>query len=186
MDDKTIVEMLWRRDVSALDALCENYGHYLFSAAYNILKNRQDAEECVNDTYLGVWNSIPPHKPERLGVFLAKITRNLSLKKWREKTAGKRGGGSAALVLSELDECIGDGKNIDDEIESRELAEIIDSFLRGLPEEERSLFICRYFYFYSVTRLSEKFGFSKSKVKTQLMRSRKKLSIRLEKEGVTL
>ncbi len=184
MDDIMIVELFWQRDDSALSAVKEKYERLLFSVAQGILKNHEDSEECVNDTYLASWDSIPPHRPQKLGAYLSKITRNLSLKKWREKTAKKRGGGSVYLLMSELDDCIPDGRSIDEALSEKALAEIIDSFLRTLNEDERDLFVCRYFYFYSVTSLAEKFGYSKSKVKTQLMRTRKKLSIRLEKEGV--
>ncbi len=186
MDDIMIVELFLNRDDSALVAVKAKYERLLLSVAQGILKNREDSEECVNDTYLASWNSIPPHKPQKLGAYLSKITRNLSLKKWREKTAKKRGGGSVHLLMSELDDCISDGRSIDQTISEKALAEIIDSFLRTLDEDERDLFILRYFYFYSVTSLAEKFGFSKSKVKTQLYRTRQKLSIRLEKEGVTV
>ena len=186
MDDIMIVELFWQRNDGALGAVKAKYERLLFSVADNILKNREDSEECVNDTYLASWNSIPPAKPENLGAFLCKIARNLSLKKWRSKTAEKRGGKAFSCLLSELDDCISDTKSIDESIDEKALASLIDSFLRTLDEDERDLFVCRYFYFCSVAQLAEKFGYSKSKVKTQLYRTRQKLSIRLEKEGVTV
>ncbi|MBQ8337916.1 MAG: sigma-70 family RNA polymerase sigma factor [Oscillospiraceae bacterium] len=184
MDDVRIVEMLWKRDDGALSALKARHERLILSVAQNLLKNREDSEECLNDTLFAAWNAIPPAKPENLGTFVCKIARNLSLKKWRERTAKKRGGGSVYLLISELDDCISDGKTVDEAIDQKALAETVDSFLRTLDADERDLFILRYFYFYSVASLAEKFGFSKSKVKTQLYRTRQKLSIRLEKEGV--
>ncbi len=186
MDDRTIVEMLWQRDDSALSVLKQKHERLILSVAQNALKNREDSEECLNDTLFAAWNAIPPAKPENLGAFLCKIARNLSLKRWRSKTAEKRGGKALTCLLSELDDCISDTKSIDDAVDERALAAIIDSFLRTLNEDERDMFILRYFYFHSVASLSEKFGFSKSKVKTQLYRTRQKLSIRLEKEGVII
>ncbi len=186
MDDRTIVDMLWQRNDGALSLLKQKHERLILSVAQNVLKNREDSEECLNDTLFAAWNAIPPAKPENLGAFLCKIARNLSLKKWRSKTAQKRGGKAFSCLLSELDDCISDAKSLDESIDERALAAIIDSFLRTLDEDERDLFILRYFYFYSVTSLSEKFGFSKSKVKTQLYRTRQKLSIRLQKEGVTI
>ncbi|MBQ7799897.1 MAG: sigma-70 family RNA polymerase sigma factor [Oscillospiraceae bacterium] len=184
MDDVRIVEMLWKRDDGALSALKARHERLILSVAQNLLKNREDSEECLNDTLFAAWNAIPPAKPENLGTFVCKIARNLSLKKWRERTAKKRGGGSVYLLISELDDCISDGKTVDEAIDQKALAETVDSFLRTLDADERDLFILRYFYFYSVASLAEKFGFSKSKVKTQLYRTRQKLSIRLEMEGV--
>ena len=184
MDDVRIVEMLWQRDDGALSELKVKHERLILSVAQKVLKNREDSEECLNDTLLAAWNSIPPAKPKNLGAFLCKIARNLSLKKWRSKTAEKRGGKGFYCLVSELDECISDGKTVDEAVNEKQLAAIIDSFLRSLDADERDLFILRYFYFYSVTSLSEKFGFSKSKVKTQLYRTRQKLSIRLQKEGV--
>ena len=185
MDDKGIIELFFNRDESAISLSKEKFGRLLSSIAYRLLKNSEDSEECVNDTLLAAWNSIPPANPENLSAFLCKITRNLSIKKWRVKNAQKRGG-SAAILLSELDDLAPDSKSIDDAISENELSRIIDSFLRTLSAGERDLFILRYFYFYSVDELSTKFAFSKSKVKTQLYRTRQKLSAVLEKEGVII
>ncbi len=184
MDDKNIIELFFERDESALFLVKSKFERLLMSVANGLLKNREDSEECVNDTYLAAWDAIPPANPQNLGAFLCKITRNLSLKKWRDKTADKRGGKGALYLLSELDECIADGKSIDDAVSEKRLSEIIDSFLRELSEDERDLFVLRYFYFCSVSKLCEKFGFSRSKVKTQLYRTRQKLSIVLERQGV--
>ena len=185
MDDKGIIELFFQRDEGALCIVKQKFGRLLTSVANGLLKNSEDSEECVNDALLAAWNAIPPASPENLGAYLCRITRNLSLKRWREKTAEKRGGG-AYLLLSELDDCLPDDKSIDDAVDEIELSRLIDSFLRSLESDELDLFILRYFYFCSVSELAERFGFSKSKVKTQLYRTRKKLSARLEKEGVII
>ncbi len=186
MDDKGIVQLFFNRDESALCLVKEKFERLLFSIANGLLKNSQDSEECVNDTLFAAWDAIPPASPENLGAYLCRITRNLSLKKWRERTAEKRGGKGAYYLISELDECVPDSKSIDDAISEKQLSEIIDSFLRTLEADERDLFILRYFYFFSIGELSEKFEFSKSKVKTGLYRTRQKLSIVLQKEGVII
>ena len=182
MTDNEIIELYWQRDESAIEKTESKYGQYCYSVAYNILHNSEDALECVNDTYMGAWNSIPPHRPEVLSAFLGRITRNIAIKKLRGRNAKKRGGGEKTLVFDELEELVPSGKAIDDELEAKELAKIIDGFLRTLTDEERRIFICRYWYFDSVEEISKRFGFSQSKVKMKLMRTRKKLLDRLEKE----
>lgn len=186
MDDRQIVELYWSREEQAIRETKEKYGNYCYSIAHHILQNREDAEECVNDTYLGAWRSMPPHRPRYLSTFLGRITRNLSLKKWRERHAAKRGGGEAALTLEELKDCIPAPKTVEEEIETKALAEIIDSFLRDCPAEERQIFLCRYWFFDSVKEIAKEFGYSESKVKMQLLRTRQKLRERLEQEGVAL
>ena len=186
MDDRQIVELYWRREERAITETKQKYGRYCYAIAYRILQNREDAEESVNDTYLGAWKSIPPHRPHLLSVFLGKITRNLSLKRWRNKTAAKRGSGEVALTLEELKDCVPAPRTVEEEVEVRALAAIIDDFLRGLPEEERNIFLCRYWYFDSVKEIGSQFGCSESKVKMKLLRTRAKLLERLEREEVTV
>ena len=186
MEDKNIVELYWKRDEQAIEETKTKYGKYCQKVAYNILQNNEDAEECVNDTYLGAWNSMPPHKPDMLSTFLAKITRNLSLKKWRNYTADKRGGGETALTLDELQECVPSVSSVDEEIQLKALSEIIDRFLRGISENERRVFICRYWYMDSIADICRQFGYGESKVKMMLLRTRQKLLDKLVKEGVTL
>ncbi len=186
MDDNSIIDMYWARDEKAIDATKDKYGRYCYSIAYGILENLEDAEECVNDTYLGAWNSIPPHKPQMLSTFLGKLTRNISLNRWREKHRIKRGGGEVQLTLDELQECLPSGNTVEKEIETKELAIIISGFLRGLEAEERRIFLRRYWYFDSVDEICKRFGFGKSKVKMKLMRTRNKLLVKLKEEGVYL
>ena len=184
MDDTQIVELYWARKESAIEETAAKYGSYCRSIAHNILNNQDDAEECVNDTWLGAWNSMPPHRPSVLSTFLGKLTRRISIDKWRRTTAKKRGDGQLPLVLAELEDCISDGKSIEEETERKLLAETIAAFVKSLPETEQKVFLCRYWYMDSVSAIATRFRFSESKVKSLLSRTREKLRVRLEKEGL--
>lgn len=184
MEDKDIVALYWSRNENAIIETSIKYGEYCYSIANNILFNFMDAEECVNDTYLATWNSIPPHNPSILSAFLGKITRRISLKKWRDKHAQKRGGGQTQIVLDELLECIPSKKTIDDELDEKELANAISMFISNLDINERRIFICRYWYLDTIADISKQFGYSQSKIKTTLFRTRGKLLSFLKKEGV--
>lgn len=184
MDDTQIVELYWARKESAIEETEAKYGSYCRSIAGNILQNQDDAEECVNDTWLGAWNSMPPHRPSVLSTFLGKLTRRISIDKWRRTTAKKRGDGQLPLVLAELEDCVSDGKSIEEETERKLLAEVIAAFVKSLPETEQKVFLCRYWYMDSVSAIAARFRFSKSKVKSMLFRTREKLRVRLEKEGL--
>ena len=186
MEDSRIVELFWQRDETALAETENKYGRYCFSIANGILQNGEDARECVNDTFLAAWNAIPPHRPELLSAFLGKIARRLSLKKRRDSSAGKRGGGSVDVSLDELEECIPAGQSIDESIDTAELTEIINAFLAELPLTERRVFLRRYWYFDPVSEIASRFGFSESKVKMMLKRTRDKLLARLQKEEIWL
>ncbi len=184
MEDKKIIALYWERSEKAIKETADKYGKYCYTIAFNILYNKEDADESVNDTYMGAWNSMPPHRPNILSAFLGKITRHISLNKWRHKNAEKRGGGQVTLALDELMECIPVEEKIEEKIEAMELARMIDVFLAGLKAEERRIFICRYWYMDSITELSKQFGYSESKVKSMLFRIRNKLLVHLEKEGI--
>ena len=186
MEDKAIVDLYWERDENAISETAEKYGRYCYAIAFNILSDDEDAKESVNDAYLHAWNSMPPHRPTILSTFIGKVTRYVSLKKWREKHAQKRGGGNVDLAYEELSECIPAQAGIDDEFENQELARVIDRFLDDLPALEQKVFVCRYWYFDSVSAISGQFGFSESKAKSMLHRIRKKLRIRLSEEGVII
>lgn len=183
MEDRQIVELYWARDQQAIEETAAKYGNYCHAIASRILGNAEDAEECVNDTYRGAWDSIPPHRPAVLQTYLAKLTRRISMKVWRSRDTQKRGGGELALSLEELGRCIPDGKSIDEGLCCRELVDTINRFLREQPEQERRVFILRYFHTCSIAEIGKRFGFSKSKVESMLHRTRKKLKKRLEKEG---
>ena len=185
MDDKKIVELYWQRDESAINETKIQYGNYCYSIAYGILKNNEDAQECENDTYLEAWNSIPPKKPVHFSAFLGTITRQKAIDKWRRKNALKRGG-EVGLSLDELEGCIPDNRAIDDNLIAEELAKKISDFLRTLPQNERLVFVRRYWYFDSVNDICNRFGYGKSKVKMMLKRTRDKLISYLEQEGVLL
>lgn len=184
MEDSCIVELYWERSENAIVETSSKYGNYCYSIAYNILANVEDADEIVNDTYLGAWNSMPPHRPSILSTFLGKITRRISIKKWQEKNAIKRGGGEIVLALDELEDCIASGNNVENEIGAEELAKVIDAFIILLPVTERRVFICRYWYLDSILAICEQFGFSQSKVKSMLHRTRSRLQSYLREEGV--
>ena len=141
MDDKQIVELYWQRNESAIDETASKYGPYCHSIAYNILDNDADAEESVNDTYLDAWNSMPPHRPSILATFLGKITRRISIDRWRKRSAEKRGGGQITVVLDELEECLSDGKSVEQEVEAKILSEVINAFVKSLPDTEQRVFL---------------------------------------------
>lgn len=183
MEDQQIVALYWDRDERAITETAKKYGSYCQSISLHILGDPQDAEECVNDTYQGAWNSIPPHRPENLSAYLGKLTRRISFKVWRSRDTQKRGGGETDLSLEELQECIPDGRSLDEKLAAKELVNTINAFLLGLPEDQRRVFIRRYWHALSIGEICEEFGFSKSKVESMLFRTRKKLLARLTKEG---
>ena len=184
MTDEEIVDLYWNREEKAIHETDKKYGKYLHTIAYNILADREDSQESVNDTYLAAWDSMPPHKPAVLSTYLGKITRRIALDRLRRNNAQKRGGGQVALSMDELTECIPDGKSIDDHLQAEELSRHIDAFLRSLPSAQRSVFICRYWFFDSIGDIAKQFGYSESKVKTMLHRTLGKLKNYLEKEDI--
>ena len=186
MDDEKIIALYRERNENAIKETKLKYGRYCRTIANNILHSHEDAEECENDTYFDAWNAIPPQIPLHLSVFLGTITRRIALDKWRKASADKRGGGETIISLSELEECIPEQKTIDEEIETQRLAEILSYFLKALSESESNLFIRRYFYFDSIAHIAARYGFTQSKVKMSLKRTREKLRIYLEKEGIYL
>ena len=183
MEDKNIVEMYLKRDAEAVNATAEKYGAYCFAVANNVLQNDEDSEECVNDTYLRVWNSIPPNEPKKLKLFLARITRNLALDRYKEKGREKRGNGEVNAALDELGECVGGGDDTAKAYEMKELRESVGSFVKALPERDGDIFIRRYFFMESTKDISKKFGMRESNVLLILSRTRKKLRTHLVKEG---
>ncbi len=183
MTDAQIVEMYWNRNEAAVSATSEKYGTYCYSIAHGILHNEEDSKEIVNDTYMSAWNSMPPHKPNVLKTFLGKITRRLSIDKWRRKNAEKRGGETEA-VLDELSECISQNGDPIAETEKAMLDKAINTFVRELKDTEQRVFLCRYWYAQPIREIAKRFGFSESKVKVMLMRTRNKLKKSLETEGL--
>lgn len=186
MEDSQIVALYFNRDQRAIEETAAKYGSYCYSIVHNILQNKEDAEEAVSDTYLGLWATIPPHKPVVLSTFIGKIARRTAIKRWQRSRTQKRGGGELALALEELSEYIPDRNTPETAIENAELTRLLNDFLRALPKEERTVFVCRYWYLDSIGDIAMRFGFSQSKVKSMLARTRKKLSTHLQKEGITL
>ena len=186
MDDAKIVQLYWDRNEQAIPVTANKYGNYCTSIAINILGNREDAEECVNDTYMNAWNSMPPHRPNILSTFLGKIVRNLSIKRYKHNTADKRGGGQATVVLDEIAEFVSDTDSVEQEIDHRELVKAIDSFLDRLPTDTRSIFVCRYWYFDSVSDIANRFGMTENNVSVTLNRLRLKLHNYLLERGFEL
>lgn len=183
MEDGRIIDLYWGRGQEAIVQTERKYGRYCGKIAQNILFDRQDVEECLNDTWLRAWNSMPEERPEILSAFLGAITRNLSLDRYRRKYAKKRGAGETPFVFDELRECAG-GDEPSACVERRELAESIDRFLGEMKVDHRVIFVRRYWYLDSVADIAARAGCSESRVKSSLFRSRKKLRAHLEREGL--
>ncbi len=183
MEDEKIVGLYFERDETAIAETSKKYGKYCYSIAMGILHQREDSEECVNDTYVSAWNAMPPHRPRSLSAFLGKLTRRISLKRLRSLSAEKRGGGEYTLALEELGECVPASERVEDRFDAQELAAHLSAFLRRLPEVERKVFVQRYFYLKPVKEIARSFHFSQSKVKSMLYRTRQKLRETLVKEG---
>lgn len=186
VEDQQIVELYWARNERAIEETDRKYGKYCFSIACNILSDSEDARECVNDAYLNAWNSMPPHRPQILSTFLGKVTRFACLKKWRNSRTQKRGMGTADLAYEELSECLASGQSVDEAMQAQELAVHINGFLNTLKPLEQRAFICRYWYFDSVSTISKQLGCSESKIKSMLHRLRKKLRLKLIQEGIII
>ncbi|MBQ8001071.1 MAG: sigma-70 family RNA polymerase sigma factor [Ruminococcus sp.] len=186
MEDKEIIELYLMRSESAINETADKYGAYCHTIAYNILQNNSDTEEAVSDTYMSAWNSIPPHIPHCFRAFIGSIARNISLKKYRFLNTQMRGEGQVSLALEELSECISSSKTVESEVDNTELANHLNKFLSDLKGLDRKIFVKRYWYLYSVSDIAKDMGFSESKVKSNLHRTRKKLRIYLEKEGVNI
>ncbi len=186
MDDQKIVQLYWDRNEQAIPATSAKYGTYCTSIAKNILGNNEDAEECVNDTYLNAWNSMPPHRPSILSTFLGKITRNLSFNRYKHNTADKRGGGQLPLVLDELSDFISDKDDVEQEIDRKELVNAINGFLADISADKRNIFVCRYWYFDSIADIGTRFNMTENNVSVTLNRLRMKLHNYLLERGFDL
>ena len=184
MEDTKIIDLYWQRSDRAIPETDRKYGSYCHAVAYNICHDREDAEECVNDTYLRAWNSMPDERPSMLRAFLGTISRNLALDRYRRVSRNKRGGGEVELALAELDECVPSLLTVERQILVRELSEAIDSFLSALSETDRTVFVSRYWYLASVAEISERLGCSQGKVKMMLHRTRERLRNFLKEEGL--
>lgn len=184
MDDNQIVELYWQRNECAISETAAKYGAYCMKISQNILADRADSEENVNDAYLHAWNAMPPQRPSILSSFLGRITRNLSFDRCRRQNAEKRGGGALPLALDELSECVPAPGRVEHTLEERELAEAIDRFLRTLPERECSMFLRRYWYVDSVQSIAARYAIKENTAKSILFRTREKLRRYLAGEGI--
>lgn len=186
MEDQRILDLYWQRDEAAIRETEQKYGKYLTKIAYGILADAEDSRESVNDTFLGAWNSIPPHRPGVLSAYLAKITRRCSIDIFRRRHRGKRLGCEYALSLDELEDCVTAGDSPAEIVELGELTRAIENYLRSLDQEARTAFIGRYFFLDSIREIAVCHHMSESKLKSLLFRIRKGLREYLIKEGFTL
>lgn len=183
MDDEMIVDLYWARDENAIAQTSAKYGGLCYHIANNILASHEDREECMNDTYLAVWNAIPDKHPKRFSVFISRIVRNLALKKYEYLSAAKRNP-SAVISLDELGDCVSGTDSVESEIEKKYIENTIDQFLWQQDEDKRNVFIRRYWYLDSIASICRYTGFSQSKVKSMLYEMRRKLRNYLESEGI--
>ena len=185
MEDEKIIDLFFERSEQAIDELSRKYGPLCLQVARNILGNREDAEECVNDAYLALWKCVPPERPEALSSYLCRIVRNISINKYRANTAAKRNS-HYDVALDELEECFPAKTTVEEEADARETARLIDGFLEKLDEPSRNLFTRRYFHGDSIEELAVLFATGKHNVSVRLSRIRKKLKRLLVREGVSL
>ena len=182
MDDSKIIALLFARSEQAIDALADKYGKLCYKIADNVLGNSQDAEECVNDTYLAAWNTIPPQKPNPLRTYLCKLTRNISVTRYHSNTAQKRNS-HYDLALDELESCLCSNNTTESQVLAKELSHLLDRFLSDLDCHSRVMFIRRYWYAESVNQIAKDFAMRPNSVSVQLSRIRGKLRKFLTKEG---
>lgn len=186
MDDNKIIELFFARDEGAIETAGREYGAYCTAIARGILNDQGAAEECVNDTWLRCWQSIPPQRPKSLKAFAGRIVRNLALSALRSGNAQKRGGGQVQLALDELSEVVSGGETPEGALDRQALQAALDGFLADLPQRNRNLFLRRYWYLDSTEQLARRFSMSKTQVTTTLHRLRQRLRVHLEQEGFDL
>ncbi len=183
VEDLHIVELYWERDPKAVSCTEEKYGNYCFAVANHILSNTEDSKECVNDTWLQAWNQMPPHRPNALRMFLAKITRGIAFNRYKANMARKRGSGQFMLALEELAECLTDEVQVEDTVIANELGECIRKFVQQLPVREGDVFVRRYFFTEPIVEIAKNYGLTVNHTTVMLSRTRKKLKQYLIEEG---
>ncbi len=186
MEDKDIVQLFWDRNEQAIKESSDKYGAYCNTIAYNILKDSSDTEECVNDTWLRAWESIPPQKPSKLSAFFGRITRNLALDRYREMHRKKRGGSEKELVFDELEEVVSGSEDPETMYLRKEMIDEINVFLKSLNIEKRSIFVLRYWYAFSLPEISKRINMSEKNISVILSRLRKQLKQYLLGKGYEL
>lgn len=184
LDDERIIELYWQRDESAISQTDKKYRTYLFTIAYNILRDEFESDECLNDTYFSTWNSIPPAKPSRFQLFLSKITRNISVDKYRKNTAEKRIPSEMMISLDELGECISAEDSFESEEISRDIARVLNAYLYTLSSDDAFIFVCRYYYYDKVSKIADMLSMSEKTIYRRLSNIRKSLKELLVKEGL--
>lgn len=182
MEDQEIIALFGSRSEQAIAELSHKYGNICKKISFRILNDVRDVEECLNDTWLGVWDSIPPHHPDSLNAYICRMTRNLSLKKFRYNTAQKRNS-YYDLSLSELEQCI-PAKSGEMEAETEELSVLIEQFLDSLSKPDRVMFMKRYWFTEPISEIAKEFGMSENHVSVKMLRIRNKMKKFLEREGV--
>ncbi|MBO5555728.1 MAG: sigma-70 family RNA polymerase sigma factor [Oscillospiraceae bacterium] len=183
MEDTAIVDLYWQRSDRAIAETEKKYGAYCRCIAYNICGSPEDAEECVNDTWIGAWSAMPTERPSRLAAFLGCLTRNAAIGRYRLQHRQKRGAGETTLALEELSECLPGGGEPERALERKELETLIRAFVGGLEKTEQTVFTARYYYVFPVKEIATRLNLSESKVKSMLFRLRERLRRALEKEG---
>ena len=181
MEDDKIIDLFWRRSEEALTAVHRKYARYCYSISFRILRSNEDAEECVNDALLRLWDAIPPARPQMFRIYLGKITRNLSLNYLEKAQAQKRGGGEVELLLSELEDCI---PSKEEDFNQQDTIDLINQFLQETSITKRKIFVRRYWYGSTIKEIAADFSYSESNVSTTLFRLRAQLKERLEEEGI--
>ncbi len=184
LSDEEIVELYWKRNEKAIEQTDRKYGKYLYVIAYNIVHDRLDCEECLNDTYLGTWNQIPPHRPNVFQVFLSRIMRNIAVDKLRYNTAAKRVPSEMMVSLSELEDCMSTDPSAEEELATKELARVLNTYLHALNDREQFIFVCRYYYADKATSIARMLQTSESTISRELSAIREGLKKHLEKEGI--
>lgn len=185
MEDQKIIELYWAREEEAIRATSDKYSGLCRSIVSRILTSPEDGEECLNDTWLGLWNAIPPQRPSRLAAFAGRVARNLALKRYDYVTAQRRNP-EAVRSLEELGDCVSGRESMETELENRRIEQVIEDFLWRQEEEKRNVFLLRYWHFMSVENICRRTGFGESKVKSMLSRTRRRLREYLEQEGIEL
>ena len=183
MSDEEIIELYWSRNENSIRETDKKYGRYLFTIAYNILRDRLDCEECVNDTYLGTWNRIPPTRPKVFGAFVGRIMRNIAVDRFRKNTARSRVPSEMVTSLEEMDECVPNGTSLEEEIELCEMVKLLNAYLAEQSAGHVYMFVCRYYYADSVKKIAQMTEVKEDTVYRALSKMRKELKELFEKEG---
>lgn len=187
LSDEEIIALFWERNEKAIDETDKKYGRYLYAIAYNIVHDSLDSEECLNDTYHGTWNRIPPTRPRVLGSFLSRIMRNIAVDKFRANSAQKRIPSEYTVTLEELDECITvDESDVEKKYDIRQISRILNGFLNKLSAKREYIFVCRYYYADTISDIAKSLGLKDSTVSRELSLMRRELREVLEKEGYNI